>query len=246
MNQYDIMYPLANRPNQDDFELRYSLRSIDKLPWVRDLYLVGHQPEWIKDAVHIQCPDPYIRCKDANIINKILRVCAESTISDKFIVNSDDQYVLKDIGSEMLGPWIEDPPLLPQAHKKRYASRWALRIVETVNILESFGFPRRVFQSHIPYMVEKDKYPQIMTWVPWGQDNGVITHIYQGIRYARLDVKPEPKNLTVRFKGPVQTKQEIDQALGNATFFNFGDQGLNNPLREWLKERFPEKSRWEK
>lgn len=246
MIQYDIVYPLTERPNQDDFELRYSLRSIDKLPWIRDLYLIGHQPSWIKDAVHVHCPDPYIRCKDANIINKILRACAEKSISDSFIVNSDDQYILKDIQPDAMGPWLENPPLLPQAHKKRYASRWALRIVETVNWLKAHGMPERVFQSHIPYVVDKDKYPAIMTWVPWGQDNGFITHIYQGIRYASVKVNPEPNNLTVRFKGPVTTKNEINNLLRNATFFNFGDQGLNPPLREWLQEKFPNKSRWEK
>ena len=244
--KYDIVYPLMERPGEDDFELRYSLRSIDQLPWVGDLYLIGHAPEWIKDAAFIRCPDPYYRCKDANIINKILRACCEKSVSEKFIVNSDDQYVLKPINPEDLGPWLENPPLLPQAQKKRFASRWAMRIVETAGWLTAHGFPERIFQSHIPYAVEKEKYPHIMSWVPWGQDNGFHTHIYQGIRHAKDNIKPEPNGLTVRFKGPVATSKEIDTMLMRATFFNFGDQALNQPLRDWLMKRFPEPSRWEK
>ena len=38
----------------------------------------------------------------------------------------------------------------------------------------------------------------------------------------------------------------VDSMLKKATFLNHNDHGLSNALKDWLIQRFPKKSKWEK
>ena len=116
----DVVYTIGNfGKHGDGFELRYSLRSIEEQDWVRNIYILGNCPDFLKNVKHIPCPDHYRKSKDANIINKVLMACSYD-VSDDFIVNSDDHYILKKIDREELGPWLENSNVKEQALKKRF------------------------------------------------------------------------------------------------------------------------------
>ena len=146
----DVVYPLANlSKHKDDFEIRYSLRSLNCQSWVDRVFLIGHKPEFLKDVIHIPCGDPYKNCKDANIINKILRACQED-VSDRFVVNSDDQIFLKEVSETDLECFIESPDKTMEYKLKSKTNNWHRRVVETKAWCLSNGYPDHVFHSHTP------------------------------------------------------------------------------------------------
>jgi len=240
----DVVYPLSNNSKfRDDFELRYSLRSLMLQNWVGKIFLIGHCPEWAKDVVHIPCGDPYVNCKDANIINKILLACSIKELSENFLINSDDQYLLKAIGIDELEPMIENPCRLDEFKRKAGHNSWQGRVVDTVQWCSKNGYPDWIFQSHTPYLATKTDYPEAMSKVAWGKGNGFTTHIYLNIAYTQAP--KEPKGRTVRIKGRI-LHDELYRLIEHATFFNHNDSGLIPVVKTFLEEYFPVKSRWEK
>ena len=121
-SKLDVVYPLAAMAKgPDDFELRYSLRSLEPQSWVGTVFIIGHKPAWLKNAVHIPFADQWnLNFKDKNIIKKMLRACTDERISDPFIANSDDQYWLKITEPrDMLIPPRENPPQMEKAIQGR-------------------------------------------------------------------------------------------------------------------------------
>ena len=244
----DVVYPLANQSKRrDDFELRFSLRSLALQPWVRNLYLIGHCPRWIdrNTIIHIECKEVYQNNKDACIINKILLACYDQSISSKFVVNSDDQYFLKLIDPiEDLVPMKEPLKGIDKYHNRSNGNNWHRRVCDTVHWCNLNKYPNWVFQSHVPYIVDRRDYPLAMCKIPWGWGNGFTTHIYFNLTCEGQPVI-EPKERTVRIKNQMPQKR-IRGLLAKATFLNHNDSGLGPGMMEYLKQRFPVPSRWER
>jgi hypothetical protein len=234
----DVVYPLAAQSKgRKDFELRYSLRSLAAQDWVRDIYLVGYKPVWVKGVKHIECPDPYV-AKDANIINKILLAASQPGISQGFVVNSDDQYIMRPIALSELGPWC-DPGSLPHAKSRLRHSRWCERLVGTVAYCKANGLPTFVLDSHIPYLIGKDSYREAFSRVAWGRGNGFTTHLYFNLTLT--ESPPDiPHGLSVHATAPMATIPDPVPA-----FFNHNDNGLSQRAQRWLESVFPDPSPWE-
>jgi len=241
----DIVYPLTHlSKHRDDWELRYSLRSLQQQPWVGQLYLVGHCPGWVHNAIHVPCSDPYAGCKDANIINKILLICNLPGLSQEFVVNSDDQYFLQSVPEEELQPVLESPNRLAEYKMKSGINTWHRRVVDSVKWCVARKLPDWLFQSHVPYIVDKVQYPMAMSKVPWGNGNGFTTHIYFNLT-ATKEPEKESRGRTLRVKIRINEAELRKQTVG-ALFFNHNDNGLQPCVKNFLEERFPTPSRWEK
>lgn len=242
MNKVDVVYTVAHRSKaRDDWELRYSLRSLAAQEWVRDVYLIGHKPVWARCA-HIPCGDPYTP-KDANIIAKILTACAIGEISEQFVVNSDDHYVLRPIALAELGPWLDDPPGLEWYRERVRQSLWCRRLISTLAWCAAHSLPQWVFESHIPYVVDKAVYPEVMRIAPWDQGNGLVTHVYYNVALAE---QPQPcAGRAMAIRAPYRDLARLSHAAAGKTFLNHNDTGLDIALRGYLERLFPDPSPWE-
>ena len=244
----DVVYPLIDASkNRDDFELKYSLRSLAVQPWVNDVYIIGqHCPKWINTNIvkHIQCPDLYQGNKDGCIINKILRACCEQSICENIVVNSDDQYFLK-----IVNPLIDLLPMKEyQITDNRYKVRnngnnWHRRVCDTIHFCQLNKLPDFVLQSHTPYLINKHLYQKEMCRVPWGKGNGFTTHIYFNL--LGNDVPVEPQGRTARIKNQFPLNR-IKNLVSKAMFLNHNDGGLGPGMIEFLRQNFPNPSMWEK
>lgn len=236
----DVVYPLIEPHRRNNgFELRCSLRSLEEQDWVGDVYVVGHRPAWIRDVIHIECDDPY-KPKDPNIIGKVLKACADERVSDRFVVNSDDHYILRPVTLDELGPWVENPSRWEDCNRRYLASWWCRRMVDTVMWCRRNGHPDFVLQSHIPYVVDKELYPKVMAQAPWAEGNGLTTHVYFNLT-LRDEPPAEDAGTCARF---CRASQKVDKKTEGARFANNNDPGLRS-LKPFLEKRFPTPSRWE-
>jgi hypothetical protein len=89
----DVVYTLSPESKQQDLELRYSLRSLQKFAsGLGKVWVIGHQPQWLRGVNHVPHEHKHAN-KDADIINKLLLAC-RSGVSKRFIFASDDQCLL--------------------------------------------------------------------------------------------------------------------------------------------------------
>lgn len=250
LNRIDVVYPLSSQSKgPDDFELRYSLRSLDRQPWAGDLYVIGHLPAWLKNAHPIAMADQWPHnFKDKNIIKKMLRACGEPRISDPFVANSDDQYWLKPINpNEMRIPPREFPAQMDVDRFGRpYRSQWIRRQAETVEFLKKNKRSDIRFDGHVPYLIDKAEYLRTMNEIPWEMGEGFLIVVYHGWNFHTDNgFKIEDRDgVLVRIKEDLRPEQ-IEERTKKALFLNHNNRALSIGMREFLKNKFPDPSRWE-
>ncbi|MCJ7564820.1 MAG: hypothetical protein MUP52_09560 [Candidatus Aminicenantes bacterium] len=223
---------------------------------MNQVFTVGHKPPWIKNAHHIPFPDQWgYDFKDKNIIKKMLRACADGRVSDPFVANSDDQYWLRIIEpKEMLIPPREFPAQMEMDAKGRklnlrraFRNRWVKRQAETVHFLSQNKRCATCFDGHVPYLIEKEKYLLTMSQIPWEMGDGFLIVVYHGWNWESLanGSKIEDRDgVLVRIKADLKTEQ-IEEKTRNSLFLNHNNKALSIGMREFLKKKFPNPSRWE-
>ncbi len=250
----DVVYPLSMMSKgQDDFELRYSLRSLSEQPWAGKVFTVGYRPQWLKNAEHIDFPDLWnLNFKDKNIIKKMLRACADDRVSDPFVANSDDQYWLRPVAPEdMVIPPREHPPQMDQEKGLRlqgsriFRNQWVKRQYETVEFLRKKEKCTICLDGHIPYLIEKDKYLRTMSQIPWEMGNGFLIVVYHGWNFPGNGFRIESRDGALKRIKAEMGCQQIEEAVKNALFMNHNNRGLGPGMKEFLQKRFPQPSRWE-
>jgi hypothetical protein len=92
----DIVYILGKGSPRNDLELLFSLRSVKK--YMTDLgkvFIIGEKPTWLKNVVHIPCPDPYEKHWQ-NAHYKIRKACEQEALSSDFLLMNDDFFMLRE------------------------------------------------------------------------------------------------------------------------------------------------------
>ena len=103
-DEIDLLYVVGDNSRCNDYELKYSLRSIEQYGRnIRNVYVVGNCPEWLSDEViKLPCEDFFkgdIKQyqKAQNIAKKVLYAIDNSDIGEEFLVSMDDHYYTDDV-----------------------------------------------------------------------------------------------------------------------------------------------------
>ena len=99
--EFDVVYVLGNGSSNDNEELRYSLRSIEKFAiGIRNVFVVGANPGYLSDKViYIPTTDKFPHDhlnKDRNHWRNIEIACKDPRLSEDFLFAADDNIILKE------------------------------------------------------------------------------------------------------------------------------------------------------
>jgi len=243
MQEIDVVYPVGIGSIWKDNEMRYSLRSLEKnLIGLRNVFIVGHLPQFIQRVIHIPAADIYRENKDANLIMKILMACDHPSLSENFVRLSDDQLVLKPICEECFENWwYED---LKDRHFGRL-NNWGKRLKNTYNLLKQQGLPTKNYDSHIPMIYNKKSFVDIMNRYPWNKDGSgegfTINTLYFNNIYKGERVK---EGIRFNVETPLD-KATLQRGFEKNMFLGYDERGRNNELEEVIQEAFLQKSKYE-
>ena len=145
----DVVYILGKGSLFLDFELRMSLRSIERnLQFSGSVYVVGEKPRFkTQNIVHIEARD-ISPIPDNNIQHKISIACKTPEISKDFIFINDDHYILS--------PYKTIPYYYHQTLETNRTDPYGQRKQNTVNYLRSIGKDVKNFDIHTPIIYNKD------------------------------------------------------------------------------------------
>jgi len=249
MQKLDLVYPLAAESAWDHNEIRYSLRSAEAYFPINQVWVIGHKPAWLTGVQHIPHPDPYPvgQNKDANMIQKILRVCFEPSLTAEFVRMSDDQLFLT--------PWIKEVQGLPRAQHEVNANSdftskdYLQRVRRTWQALGARKLDCLKYEGHIPYLYDKYEFGRIMTSYAYGADYGLcINTLYFNTLYPKPIAPIGVGDIKAQFFGQQKhfSRKDILRRMEGKWFMNYSDPGLTPELKQVIEERFPTKSRFEK
>ncbi|MEM7601608.1 MAG: hypothetical protein AAF357_09355, partial [Verrucomicrobiota bacterium] len=245
----DVVYLVGTgAADTDDWELRISLRSwLQHFPELRTLWIVGHRPGWL-DLDHpriryLAAGDPYQKNKDANLIQKMIRVAMEPDVTEDFIFCSDDQGLLKDCVFSDFRPYHSGPirkmKLGDGGHRK-----WQERMLALADFLEKRGHGTTNFDGHIPYPMKKTLAMEFLE-TDFGVGGYPIMSLYFNLTGA-TGIPLDSDRIRAGMYSNSEKPSTVDDKLGKNRFYSIGG---GSPdcwyLVRRLEERFPAPAPWE-
>lgn len=236
----DLVIPLGSGSEWEDNELRYCLRSFEiNLFDLGQIFIVGHKPSWLTNVMHFEYPDTLTRNKDGNLIAKVITACEQPLLSEKFIRLSDDQLLLKKIFSEEIHPYFVQINL-----PERPLSRWKQRLRKGIDILASRDLSVYNYESHLPMIIDKNRYPEIMKTFPYYEEGGGVTVNTPYFNTILTEHTLLPSSVKFTIERPC-TASQILEGVKNSMFLGYNDRGLNDDLKAVIANMFPNKSKYE-
>lgn len=238
----DVVYVLGKGSIWRDNELRISLRSLEQnLTGINKVWVVGEKPAWLKNVAHVAADDIYgPNNADGNIIEKVLKACACRSLTDKFLFINDDHVINKPVDAREIPNFHKgDLKTFPQDFFE--VNIWRDRLLRTRNILEQKGYPTLHYDAHVPMIFDKNVFPEVIKEFDYQKHTGYTMKSLYGNVVNENPVKYQEQSI---FR-PYIIKQ-IEEMVGGRYFFSYNDAGLTTYLKQYLLERFPEPSRFEK
>lgn len=231
----DIVYAIGKGSLYDNFELRMSLRSLENLSNIRNVYIVGEKPHWIQNVNHIHYPDSF-RIPDQNICDKISTACRLSELSDDFLFMNDDHYILKKFDATTF------PYFYSKTIEEYIASRprdpYGIRVRNMLDHLKKGGYPENYYDVHTPILYNKAAFLKHVTdSLDWNVNQAGAKHGYviKSIYANKMNVKP------VKY---MDQKSNIPPAPSVQVFSSLPH--MRESVKRFLYERFPVMSRFER
>lgn len=225
----DLVYPLGTGSLLRNFELRMSLRSVEKhLTGFNNVYIIGEFPPWLQNAIHIPFTE-MSKISDINIMQKVTKVCELPELSDDFLFLNDDHYLLTSYDAPTFPYYYMDT--LEDYYRTRPDS-YGRRARASMNYLKEKGLPIKHFDIHYPIIYNKSLFLNHVTNGPdWKKDGYIIKSLYAN------SLKIEGK--------PARDYKKNELPTEGAKVFS-SQPHMRHNVQRFLLEQFPKMSKFER
>lgn len=234
-------------PRENDIELKYCLRSIEKYcKGGGYICIVGdYLPEWIDklNVKHLASGGVFDKSThEQNIYQKLYYVCKTVLpIGSDFALWNCDFFLTKEVD-------ITDYPNYYANNLKEVVEGrlkydgYALSVKNTIEALELNCKPILNFDIHCPMIFNSAKFIEVMDKYDWaGKRMGfVIKSLYANTLRLPVAYMPDCKI------GEKLTTESIEKQIGDRHIFSIHPAGLTKAMIEYLDKLYPEKSVFEK
>lgn len=232
--KYDIVYFVKDAPLNE--ELRYSLRSVEKNMPHRNVVIYGGKPQGIE-------PDRYIKTNQTEptkwerVRSMLIQVCQNDEISEDFWLFNDDFFIMK--------PFVEESAPTYNKHLREHIANleakyggiteWTKLLRHLADTLEAAGKDTLNYAVHKPILINRKKALEVLQKFP---NEPMFRALYGNYWNIGGINEPDRKVKVVDF--PVEKFRDWKTISTEDESFTYG------PVGKFIRDSFPEKSRFEK
>jgi hypothetical protein len=234
-----VIIPLGSETCWQNNELRYSLRSMEKhLTFFDEVFVVGDNlPSWLTGVTRVNVPDVG-RFRSVNTLVKITETL-KLTGAEKFLLWYDDIYLTRQFNARSFPNFFKGQ-LLKNYHLLPDQSLYKQSKLMTFKTLFHHGYQTRSFECHCPFLFQTREFLQIMKLFPNREPGYLYKSLYANIlKVHALQRRQLILNLPLDMEG-------IKTRIGDHAFYSIRDQALNEDLKQFFQENYPDKSRFER
>jgi hypothetical protein len=241
----DVIYPLGHGSIWKDRELWYSLLSLDKfVSGIDRVYILGPIPRWSAGVspklkfqiINVPSADLH-SCKEKNIMTKVMHACSIPDISQQFLFVNDDHFAIRPVVADQIPCYFEGTLTDYAARRLPITGKDAYQevLTRTIEALKGQGYADLHCDVHVPIIYDKTEFVRAMQKYDWSGKRGyVIKSLYANSTTAHKDFSPIRD---CKIEVP-HTAEQIDAQVRDRDFISVGDQGLNDPMKEYLSSLF--------
>jgi len=239
----DIVFPLRTFSAHDDnLELRYALRSIEKyLTGYRNIIVVSKAaPSWLRNMTVIDAFDDSQR-KEMNFFIAILAAATQSD-ADYIQVWCDDFAVLRDLDAGNVQALYGRRDLTANHGG---SSDWGRRLRLTAAALKQRGKTTINFESHTPGLFERKKFIALAEEFKTERQAapGVTCYSLYHNYYGSRALSMNPFKAT--FENDAGGVENVAAQCAGKFFLGYNDKGFDSGVKVFLEQTFPTPSRYE-
>jgi hypothetical protein len=200
------------------------------------------KPDWLKNVIHIPCEDQLRGNSDGNIILKVLRACKIKGLSPDFLFMNDDYLIMKQVDATKIPAYHKGNMTdFPESYFRK--GFWRSRLERTKNVLVRNGYPAYHYDGHIPMIMNKKKFPEIISRFNYKKGIGfTMKSLYGNLAYEKGVFVAGIKKVIFKPK----TLDMLNTEYNRCAFASVNDQGMTLEFKKWVFSRFPEQSKYEK
>jgi hypothetical protein len=230
----DVVLPLGTGSKNDNLEIRYCLRSIEKyLSDLENIFVIGACPDFLQNIIHIPATDiPDRKRIQYNIFQKIKTACYDKRISDDFYCTSDDCFLLR----EYIRDYNHRGLLSENIGNYTSTQTYGRTLKNTLDLL-----PDGYDYGHGPIVYNKEKFFKSVCTAPWQVNFGYSIKAL----YCNMNGLVDKYMLDCNIKSYTSYNEIGLKQLGRP-YFAVNDAGLNEDMKKFLHDLFPDKSQFEK
>lgn len=234
----NIVYILGKGSNWKDAELRYSLRSVQQhISGRYKIYIVGFKPDWVKNVIHIPAEDKY-NDKERNIHHKLQVACKE--IKTPFLWMHDDHFINEDCTLKSFADLYKNGTIEERIRNTRTKNSYLVSLHNTQKALNFKKHGTWYFDIHIPIVIVPEMFTTVMGWYDWTIKKGYcIKSLY--LNSLGKD-GTEIKDAKIYEAGDKEFFRERTKGM---KVFSIHDQAICPGLDAFMKETYPEPSKYE-
>ena len=233
MEKIDILYIKGKKSENDDLEMKYSLRSLER--YVMDngrIFITGECPDFIDQKKVVFTPADDIGTPMTNHWWKVKNTIERTDISDNFVLMYDDIFFTKVKKLSTYIPYRRG--MLGEHHTGSAAYRNCLE--ETKKWLKSKGLTWYDYELHIPFIYNREKF------IKMGNPEGrAVRSTYGNMFFPRPEWTPYRVDIKIR-----STDEHPEDIPSKYECFSVSDQAFKYNVKPWCEEHFQTKSKWEK
>lgn len=241
----DLVYTLKAGSVNQDLELRYSLRSLDKHACnYNKVVIVGHCPDWVDQKQVLYIPFEQIWYKERNIMSKLLQVSQDSRVSEDFIHFNDDYFLTNPWDFALPTNFCATMSLRESLDNGRSFGAYPSIIRRTWEFLHKHALPILHYDVHLPFTFNKDLFVSTMTdtrliWEDPTKRGYVIRSLYGNMNQIEAQSMKD-----VKFIDFINWEVGL-QVVNKLKIFSSGETLTHNVIKV-LENLYPKKSRYEK
>ena len=234
----DVVYVLGKGSQNNDNELRFSLRSLSKYctGW-RNVWVIGEKPSWLVNVNHIPMKD-IGPIKVLNILEKIKTACKQDGLSEEFLFMNDDHFFC-DRGDVAKYPYYYDNEERTKIQDNRSNMDNYNRIISAT--MERWP-NAKYFDIHKPIRYDKKKFIEMCDNIDFKRPE--LGYLIKTTYCAYHSIKGTKGHDTI-FRGRM-TLDEIEEATVFTDQFSIHDEAVNRDLIKYFETHYPIKSQFEK
>ena len=242
----DLVYIL--KPTDNNLELRYSLRSIEKFCTFRRVWFVGYQPKWTQGVGFVATEQNGSKYKNSTL--NVVTACQTDGISSDFVLMNDDFFALRKVSSwrdtcNVCRGTIDEA--IEQDGAERRPSNWMQGFAYTKALLTLLGCKLFYnYEVHMPMIINKRKFLAMLErpLIEWFRqtDNVLMKRsLYQNLYCDTVPHVIEDVKL--------KKDEDLTRSRLESGWLSVYDGVINQPqyplINQYLRTEFPDKSRFE-
>lgn len=238
----DIVCPLGKGSLHKNLELQCSIRSVQQYAtgW-RNIYVIGEHPGFEGSYIHIPYPDCG-KGKQDNIRRKIQQACSMPGISEDFLFMNDDHFLNAPVDIRAI-PNYYAYELHEVYRRRRVGGAYKKAILRTFDILTVMRLSIRHYDIHVPMILNKTIFPEIMAQGDWSKPEGyLIKSLYANVAklklYApkgKLGDHPWPElNINRLYK----SVEELEELTARYPIFSVSTGGMDDVFAAFLRSKY--------